>query len=234
MTGVLERALEDEWTDIHPKVRERYGLSTDGEIHTVVGRGTMDRITHGTLTLPALVAGPLRNTFFPETGTDVPFEICTDAFRDEHGREALAFRRSFEVTDAVGREHVRHFDSTMVWHDERGCAVDYLGSGADLSVDVDASAHDGALVLTSGEARLCVGDHALPLPDALNASVTVRDEYDDEAGHYRVALSVRNPLVGYVFGFEGTFTQETQSVSTPTSENRRAAVTVHRGSLPTK
>ena len=95
MMGVLERALGNEWADIHPKVRERYGLSTDGEIHTVVGRGTMDRITHGTLALPALAVGPLRNTFFAETGTDVPFEIWTDAFRDEHdGRNLRSSGRS--------------------------------------------------------------------------------------------------------------------------------------------
>lgn len=232
MTGVIERALGDEWADLHPKVRERYGLSTDGDVHTVEGRGTMDRITHGRLALPLLALGPRRNAFFPETGTGVPFEIWTDAFRDEHGREAVAFRRSFEVCDALGRPRTRHFDTTMVWSETRGRPVDYLGTGADIAVDIDASVDDGALVLESGEARLRLGDRSVALPDAASAAVTVRDRYDDAADRFRVALSVTNPLVGHVLGFEGSFVQATRAVTDPAGRPRRAVVSVHRGRLP--
>lgn len=230
MTGVLERALGDDWTDLHPKVRERYGLSTDGDVQTVVGRGTMDRLTHGRHALPVLLLGPLRNTLFPETGRDVPFEIRTEAFVDEHGREAIAFRRRFETVDPLGREHTRRFDSTMVWDDDRG-AIDYLGAHSDLSVDVNVAADDGALVLTSGAARLPLLGRSLPIPDHLNADVTVRDWYDDAAERYRVALAVEGPL-GYVFGFEGSFTQETREAADPESAARRRAVAVDSGRLP--
>lgn len=231
MTGVLERALGEDWTDLHPNVRERYGLSTDGEVQTVVGRGTMDRLSTGRHLRPALALGPLRNTLFHESGSDVPFEIRTEAFVDEHGREAVAFRRTFEVTDALGRQRTRRFDSTMVWDEERGTAIDYLGSGAELAVDVDVAADDGALLLRSGAARLTAGGRSIPLPDALNADVTVRDWYDEAVDRYRVALSVDSP-VGYVFGFEGSFTQETRGAADPTGDPRRSAVSVTSGSLP--
>jgi hypothetical protein len=230
MTGVIEREAGAAWDDLHPKVRERYGLSTDGEVGSVVGRGRMAELTHGTLALPALLVGPLRNTLFPETGTDVPFEIRTDAFRDSRGREALAFRRAFEVTDALGRERTRRYDSTMVYTEEHG-AIDFLGTGADAAVSVEARAEDGALVLEAGDAWLPVAGRWIPLPDALGADVTVRDWYDDSEGCYRVELDVSNPLLGHVLGFEGSFTQTARSVD-ESGARRRAAAAVHTGRLP--
>ena len=95
------------------------------------------------------------------------------------------------------------------------------------------AADDGALVLTSGAARLPLFGRSLPIPNALNADVTVRDWYDDEAERYRVALAVEGPL-GYIFGFEGSFTQETRQAVDPKSAARRRAVAVDTGRLPTE
>lgn len=144
MTSPFERALDDEWGDLHPRLRERYDLEADDD-RTAVGRGRMSHLTHNALALPVLWLGTTRNFLFPEDGWDVPFEIRTDAFTDARGHGALTLRRRF------GTDPTRRFDDTMRWNPERGCITDLFGTDGRVAADVHLSVADGGLVIELGD-----------------------------------------------------------------------------------
>ncbi|WP_255198718.1 DUF4166 domain-containing protein [Halorarius litoreus] len=199
MTGVYEHALGDAADDLHPKVRERYGIGPDDGV-VCVGHGEMD-IDHGTLALPALYAMPARNLLFPETGDDVPFTVTTTGWRDA-GREVLTTRREFEFDSTR-----RVFDSLTVWDHDRERLFDFLGTGGLLASELHPRVEDGALAVDGGKQWLHVGGRYVPLPGPTAATVTVRDRYDDDEEQYHVLGTVESPLVGRILRYQGTFTQ---------------------------
>ncbi|MFC7142178.1 DUF4166 domain-containing protein [Halosimplex aquaticum] len=201
MTGVYEYALGDEADDLHPKVRDRYGLGPE-DAYATVGRGVMD-ITRGTLALPVLYAMPLRNLLFPESGTEIPFSVTTAGFRDPAGYEALTTRREF---DFDGR--VRRFDSLTVWDAERERLFDFLGTGGHVVSELHPRVEDGALVVEGGKQWTRVGGRYLPTPGPLAVDVTVRDRYDEGDECFYVTATVESGLAGHVLGYRGSFTQE--------------------------
>jgi hypothetical protein len=203
MTGVYERALGDAADDLHPRVRERYGIGPGDD--AVVGRGEMD-IDNGTLALPALYAMPSRDLLFPETGSDVPFTVTTVAYRLD-GYEAMTTRRAFEFGD---RE--RRFDSVTVWDHEHGRLLDFLGRGGLLASELRPRVEGGALVVGGGRQWTRLGSRYLPLPGPLAADVEVRDRYDESEEQYRVLGTVKNVLAGRIFRYQGTFTQERETM----------------------
>jgi hypothetical protein len=203
MTGVYERALGDAADDLHPRVRERYGIGPGDD--AVVGRGEMD-IDNGTLALPALYVMPARDLLFPETGTDVPFTVTTVAYRLD-GYEAMTTRRTFEFGD---RE--RRFDSVTVWDHEHDRLLDFLGRGGLIASELRPRVEDGALVVGGGRQWARVGSRYLPLPGPLAADVEVRDRYDESEAHYHVLGTVKNALAGGIFRYRGTFTQERERI----------------------
>jgi hypothetical protein len=206
VTGVYEHALGDAAGDLHPKVRERYGIGPDDEL-VCVGEGTMD-IENGTLARPALYAMPARNLLFPERGDDVPFTVTTVGWRDA-GNEVLTTRRAFEFD-----RKRRVFDSLTVWDAERERLFDFLGTGGLVVSELHPRVEAGALVVEGGKQWARAGDRYVPLPGPLAADVTVRDRYDDEAECYRVLGTVENALAGEILRYEGTFTQTVEGLST--------------------
>lgn len=204
MTALFERALGDGWGDLHPKLRERYGV-VPGDDREVVGTGEMDRLTRGRLALPALWLGTLDDFVFPEQGADVPFTITTDAFVDDAGREALFLDRRFET------DPPRHLVDTLRWNPQRGCITDLYGRRGHVVADLHLRADDGALVLELGRQWLRVRGRYLPQPGALSVAGAIRDWYDDAAGEFHVAIDIRHPLVGRVFACEGQFENELRS-----------------------
>jgi len=224
VTGVYEYALGDEADELHPKVRERYGLGPDEEYATV-GRGLMD-ITRGTLALPVLYAMPVRNLLFPESGADVPFSVTTVGFRDPMGYEALTTRREFEFDGKV-----RKYDSLTVWDAgrtsssepsvadapddaDRGRLLDFLGTGGHVVSELHPRVEDGALVVEGGKQWTRVGDRYLPTPGPLAVDVTVRDRYDESDECFYVTATVESSLAGHVLGYEGSFTHEQRAMET--------------------
>lgn len=203
MTGVYEHALGEAAGDLHPKVRERYGIGPgDG---AVVGRGEMD-IDNGTLALPALYAMPARDLLFPETGTDVPFAVTTVGYRLD-GYEAMTTRREFDFGDVR-----RRFDSVTVWDHENGRLLDFLGRGGLLASELRPRVEDGALVVGGGRQWLRVGRRYVPLPGPLAADVEVRDRYDEGDERFHVTAAVTNALAGRILRYRGTFTQEFEAM----------------------
>ena len=205
VTGLFERALGDAWTDLHPEIRERYGVVA-GDDRAVVGRGTMHELRRSPLAVPLLWLGTRDDFLFPEAGTDVSFEIATDAFVDERGFEALFLRRRFET------DPPREFVDTLRWNPERGCLTDCFGRHGVVVADVHLSVEGGVLALEIGDQWLRASDRYLRLPGVMTAGGTLRDRYDDDAGEFRVAAEITNPLVGPVFGYRGSFDSEFRAI----------------------
>ncbi|WP_459194862.1 DUF4166 domain-containing protein [Halosimplex sp. J119] len=206
MTGVYERALGEAAADLHPKVRDRYGLGPDDD-HATVGRGLMD-ITRGALALPVLYAMPLRNLLFPESGTEVPFSVTTVGFRDPAGYEALTTRREFDFDGKI-----RRFDSLTVWDRNRERLFDFLGTGGHVVSELHPRVEDGALVVEGGKQWTRVGGRYLPTPGPLAVDVTVRDRYDEADERFSVTATVESGVAGHILGYEGSFTQERREMA---------------------
>lgn len=201
MTRLFERSVGADWGELHPRIRERYGLVA-AEDRVAIGEGRMSRLTHNVLALPVLWLGTTQNFLFPERGTDVSFEIRTKAFTDIQGNEALRLQRRFET------DPLRRFDDTMRWNPERECITDFFGSDGRVVADVHLSVVDGGLVIELGEQWVRFGDRYVSVPAPLAADATLQDWYDEYAGRFRVAAAVTNPLIGHVFGYQGVFDTE--------------------------
>lgn len=207
MTGLFEREVGDGWGGLHPRVRDRYGLAA-GDDREAVGVGRMHELTRNALALPALWLGTVDDFLFPESGSDVPFTITTEAFVDDDGEEALFLHRRFETSPP------RTFVDTLRWNPARGCITDLLGRRGRIATDLHVCAENGALALSFGTQWLRLGDRYVALPDALSVDGSLRDWYDADAETFRVIAEIENPLIGAVFGYEGTFENEFRPVDT--------------------
>ncbi|TYL39774.1 DUF4166 domain-containing protein [Natronococcus pandeyae] len=217
MTGLFEREVGEGWIRLHPRVRERYGLES-GDSRIAVGVGRMDELERHPLALPALWLGTVDDFLFPEAGTDVPFTITTEPFVDAAGNEALFLRRRFETSPP------RTFVDTLRWNPARGCITDLFGRRGVVAADLQIEAAEGALALSIGTQWLRVGERYLALPEHLSTDGRLRDWYDDAMEEYRVAAEITNPLLGTVFGYEGTFENEFRSRETGTDDPPEAAL----------
>ncbi len=202
MSSIYRDVLGSDFDRLHPKVQWRFGFSsTDGTCQ--IGRGVMDEVWRGPWwTLPFLLLGSTRRVLFPSRGRSVPFTIANYAYVDGFGRETVTWCRRFKFP-----RRFRAFDATMVHSEGRGTIVDYLGTHQHLAVDIHCSVDDdGALCIRSGEQRFYEGPLAFRFPLALSGVADVREWWDDDAGLFRIEVSVANRLLGPLFGYRGTFT----------------------------
>ena len=200
MPSIYERALGADFRRLHPKIQERFGFSSRDGV-AAIGRGVMEEIRRPpSLTWPFLMLGLQRHIMFPEHGRDVPFRIENYAYVDNFGRETVTWNRRFEF------EQTRCFDAQMVYSEERGRIVDYLGTHQHLAVDLDVRVTaDGGIGFRSGEQRFYEGFVGFRFPGAFTGFADVVERWDDEAGLYRIAVEVRNPVIGTIFGYRGRF-----------------------------
>jgi len=139
----------------------------------------------------------------PDTGSDVPFVIHNYPYRDPLGREAVTFVREYDL-----RGRTRRFDATMI-SAAGGGVVDYLGTHQHLAVDLELRAEpDGSLHLRSDAQRFYEGVVGFRFPMLFSGRADLREQYDDEAGVFRIDLEVVNPVFGFLFGYDGEFTCE--------------------------
>ena len=203
MKSIYQRALGSDFDRLHPRVQERFALtSADGR--AAIGHGTMEDVWHGRFyTLPFLYVGTWRNIMFPERGRDIPFTIENWAYRDSLGRETVAWLRTFHT----GRR--RRFDAYMIYSELRGRIVDYLGTRQHLAVDLELSVdRNGGLRLRSGEQRFYEGFLAFRFPLFFSGVADVCESFDDASGRYRIEVSVTNRTWGPLFGYRGAFDME--------------------------
>lgn len=209
MTSIYQRALGADFDKLHPKIAERFGFSSRDGVASI-GTGVMDRIWRGpAYTLPFLRLGSWRNLLFPERGTDIPFTVENFAYVDRFGRETVTWVRTFEMPEVR-----RRFDATMIYSEQRGRIVDYLGTHQHLAVDLDLSvAANGGLRLVSGEQRFYEGRLGFRFPAALSGAADVLEWYDDDTERYAIEVRVTNRFFGPLFGYSGTFTADRRDVS---------------------
>jgi hypothetical protein len=208
MTSIYRRALGADFSKLHPKIQERFGLSSADGI-AAFGRGVMERVWHGpAYTLPFLYLGSWRRIMFPEQGAAVPFTIENYAYVDGFGRETVTWLRTFETKTR------RRFDAYMVYSEKRGCIVDYLGTHQHLAVDLELSVSaNGGLCLRSGAQRFYEGPISLTFPRLFSGDANVCEWYDDVAGRFCIEVHVRNRRWGPLFGYRGSFDVEWRPVS---------------------
>ncbi len=105
----------------------------------------------------------------------------------------------------------------MVFSEERGRIVDYLGTHQHLAVDIEVEvAENGGLRLRSGEQRFYEGPVAFRFPMALSGYADVCEWYDDATQSFRIEVVVTNRRWGKLFGYTGAFQVEwRQNVPAP-------------------
>lgn len=199
MTSIFEQALGEASSELHPEIHRRYALtSTDGQ--RCVGQGRMRSISRNRLALPVLWAGTTQNLLFPESGTDIPFEVRTYPF-DDAGVETLAYIRRFETGPG------RRFDAYMHYDEARQCIVDSLGTHRRLCTELRPTATStGGLHIETGEQWIALGHRTVPVPQFLRADVDVLERYDDDQDRFEIEVTISNPLIGHVFSYDGWFT----------------------------
>ena len=201
--SIYERALGASFAKLHPRIRERFGLTSEGGIASI-GRGTMDRIWYAKWAAVPLYIGTKRHIMFPDAGSRVPFTIENYAYIDSFGRETVTWVRKFRFPGKI-----RRFDATMIYSRSRGTIVDYLGDRQHLAVDLNiAPAPNGGIRIRSGEQRFYEGPVQFRFPRPLTGVADVCEWYDDEARAYKIEVNVTNPMFGPVFGYSGTFQAE--------------------------
>jgi hypothetical protein len=207
MTSIYQRALGSDFNRLHPEIQRRFGFSSADRIASI-GRGTMDQVWKGRFyTIPFLYVGTWRRIMFPETGSNIPFTIENYAFVDQFGRETVSWIRTFRS------RRTRRFDAYMIYSEDQGRIIDYLGSHEHLAVDIHLSVDDeGGLRLRSGAQRFYEGLIGFRFPMAFSGVADVREWYDDKIGRFRICVSVQNTVWGPLFGYSGSFDVEWRTV----------------------
>jgi Domain of unknown function (DUF4166) len=208
MRSIYERALGDKFKLLHPRIQERFGFSSKDRRGSI-GKGVMEKVWRGKFfTLPFLYIGSWRRIMFPEYGTSIPFTVRNYAYLDPFGRETVTWIRNFET------RHPRRFDAYMIYSEERGCIVDYLGTHEHLAVDIDLSVDDrGGLRLRSGEQRFYEGVVGFTFPMAFSGVADVCEWFEDNDQKFHISVNVHNDVWGPLFGYTGSFTTESVSMS---------------------
>ncbi|UFT99982.1 DUF4166 domain-containing protein [Radiobacillus kanasensis] len=181
---------------LHPMLQKRYCFTTDS---TFVAKGTMHVITGGPRWLaPLFWLAAKRKLLFPERGCNVPFIIT-----NRTNEKQVHWERAFYFP---GR--TRYFNAVMRLDSERCVIEDYLGESAVVYSDLVFVVSDrGSITISSQNQRLLIGKKEIPLPKMFQGIATVKEGYDDEKGVYTINVSVRNPIIGRVFAYEGEFVQ---------------------------
>lgn len=200
--SIFRNVLGDNFNRLHPMLQKRYDLP----IGTVFrASGVMKEIGGGRKWLyPILRAGVRWKLLFPERGINIPFTITNQAFVGENGESQVHWERVFQFGKTV-----RYFNALMSFDAKRLVIKDYLGEPHLLYADLDFQvATDGSLTITSLGQRLVLGRFEIPLPRIIQGLATVTERFDDERGLYLIHVTVRNPLIGIVFSYEGEFSAD--------------------------
>jgi hypothetical protein len=200
MTSIFRQALGADFDRLHPRLQRRFGFASADGI-ACVGRGTMERVWHGSgFTRPFLALGARRHILVRGAGRDIPFTIENYAYRDSFGRETVTFARTFWFGTP------QRWDATMIYCPERSVVVDYVGTHQHLAVDLHMSVDEhGGLLIRSGEQRFRECGIGLAVPPLVTGTAQVHERYDDELDRFRIEVTVTNHRFGPLFGYQGSF-----------------------------
>ena len=197
--SVFLAALGDDAARLRPECRDYAAGPGDG---VVTGEGVFERAgsRFGRLGLLArpFVGPRLLVTGF---GRDVPFRVVNRLVVGPDGELELHAERTFRF--ATGEQT---FVDLLRAGDEPGTLLNVLGDArrVELTLRVGVTA-DGHLSLRSESARLRLGRWRIPLPGPLGVRVGVVDGFDEAVGRQTVSARARNPLLGTVLEYRGSF-----------------------------
>lgn len=135
-----------------------------------------------------------RGVVFAGDGCDVPFRIVNRTV----GGTAVA-TRTFDLPGGPWT-----MADAVVTHPAGGVA-DRLGSPTTVAAAFDVAVDGGALTLTSRSLGVALGPWRVRVPRPLAPVVRLRESHDAASGRQRVELTVDAPLLGRVYGYDGTF-----------------------------
>jgi hypothetical protein len=129
--------------------------------------------------------------------------------RDLRGRAVQKWSRRFRF------RRTRRFDMFVSFDARLSRVVDRFGPGRLLSMEsVIEWRATGELVMRSTGWALRPGDLRIPLPEWLFGTVTgVQTVHPSGEGRMGIMMKVSHPLLGDIFGYEGTVQQRTEESS---------------------
>ena len=200
--SIYKKMLGSHFNRLHPMLQRRYDLPEGAAFRAT---GIMKEIKGGPKWLyPLFLVGIQWKLLFPEHGKNIPFTIKNHAFISDTGESQVHWERTFHFDNKK-----RYFNALMSLDEEHLIIQDYLGEPhllyADLVFHVTA---EGSLIIHSQKQRLVLGKVEIPLPRIFQGLATVIERYDDEQEHYQIHVTVRNPLIGRIFSYEGTFSAD--------------------------
>ncbi len=199
--SIYQKVMGKDFTRLHPMLQKRYQLQDGMRFQAT---GVMREIKGGPKWLFLLFRlGVKWKLLFPEHGKSIPFTIKNTAFTSKTGESQVHWERIFHFQNKR-----RYFNALMSLDEKRLVIKDYLGEPPLFYSDLAFTVTDqGALKINSLNQRLVFGKLEIPLPRLLQGLATVTESYLDEEALYQITVSVRNPIIGQVFFYEGTFVQ---------------------------
>jgi hypothetical protein len=200
--SIFRNVMGDDFNQLHPMLQKRY----DQPVGTVFkASGIMKEIGGGPKWLyPIFRAGVRWKLLFPERGKNIPFTITNTAFVGDNGESQVHWERVFHFD-----KKRRYFNALMSFDSKRLVIRDYLGEPHLLYSDLDFQVTaNGSLTIKSLGQRLILGKIEIPLPRIFQGLATVIERFDDERELYQIHVTVRNPLIGIVFSYEGEFSTD--------------------------
>lgn len=200
--SIYKQVLGEKFDQLHPMLKRRYACI---DAKGFVGKGHMHQIDGGPKWLfPLFWLGAKWKLLFPERGHNIPFTIRNTVRIGSAGQAQVHWERIFHF-----EKKKRYFNALMSLDAERNVIQDYLGEPplmySDLSFSVTGS---GDLHIVSKKQRLVLGQIEIPLPAWFQGLAEVTEKYDDERKVYLIHVTVKNPLLGKLFSYEGEFTSD--------------------------
>ena len=185
--SIFRRALGDDFDRLHPELQHYFDPPDE-----VSGEGIFDEAGSRLRWLSPvwrMLAG--LGLLFPEHGTGVPFSVSIVPLSP--GR--VATTRTLQFPDV---QRVISDETHLV----AGRLIDVHARGRILVHMVPDVLGDGSLVMTAAATRLRVASVLLRVP---TVPITLTQRWDDERQAFRIAVSLRLPVLGEVFGYRGSF-----------------------------
>jgi hypothetical protein len=194
-----ERVLGPGFAELHPQLRSYFAAVPEGSVG--LGHGTFAEAgAPRRWVRAALRALGLAQILFPVWEHDVPFTVLNRAVPGAHGHRAVAAVRTF---------HLRGGDRVMVDRVDTvaEALVDVLGRDRRVQACFGAAVEDAALKLESTAVAVRVGRRTLRVPGPIAPRIRLT-ERAGAAGEQHIALTVRLPVLGQIYGYSGTFSYE--------------------------
>lgn len=190
---IMRRALGDGWERLGEVVRRHYEV-TPGTDDAVTMNGIMD-VYHSRLAYPFLLIGRMLGALVARRGKDVP--VCVRNWC-RSGSPAMHWHRTFRFpgnTPLIFASRMEYLEGDEI--------VEYVGFG--LGVRMRLTEEAGALVFTSRGYQWDLGPLRLRLPDWVFLGRAQIRETPIDSEHFRVTFTMRHPLLGETFGYNGQF-----------------------------